>query len=138
LFLVSNLHLLVVSIAIVGFLLFFSLAAFIPMAWDFRARARGDISALLDFRMRFISRLIGRIIILTLLATSLLFAVSCFLCLLSIIFPNLLFLTWSLYLDLLAVGMGAATLLSATISAAFISPGELKEILEYYERTTSP
>jgi len=138
LFLVSNLHLLVVSVAVVGFLLFFSLAAFIPMAWDFLARARGDISALLDSRIRFISRLIGRMIILTLLATSSLLAVSCFLSLLSIIFLNLLFLTWSLYLDLLAVGMAAVTLLSATISAAFIFPGELKEILEYYKRTTSP
>jgi hypothetical protein len=77
-------------------------------------------------------------IILTLLATSSLLAISCFLSLLSIIFLNLLFLTWSLYLDLLAVGMAAVTLLSATISAAFIFPGELKEILEYYKRTTSP
>jgi hypothetical protein len=88
--------------------------------------------------MRFISRLIGRIIILTLLAASSLLAVSCLLGILSIILPNDLLLTLALYLDLSAVGMGAATLLSATISAAFILPGELKEVLEYYKRTTSP
>jgi hypothetical protein len=133
LFLVSNLHLLVVSIAIVGFLLFFSLAVFIPMAWDFRARARRDISALLDFRMRFISRNHIDIISDVLVICSLLFPLPSIHYLPEPLVPNLVSLSRSF-----GGRNGSRYLVFRHHKCSLHLPRELKEILEYYERTTSP
>jgi hypothetical protein len=132
----SDLPSILIPTSTVGFVLFFALADLVPLAWDFlkRVEEQAILPLLLDFRIRFISRLIGRAMISVFLIASLSSVLSCLFGILYIIFSYDLFLSLSLYLELSAILVVAAATFSATVSAVVVFPGELRKILEYYER----
>jgi hypothetical protein len=121
------------GISTLGFVIFFGIAAALPMIYEMTVLRKQSVKLLLHFPYRFISRLCKTGVIGSLVLFSFLFIISGFLVILFELCANEMLLTIALYIVLFNLAAIIVVFAYIIIISLFLDGPEMQQIMSYVE-----